>query len=140
MTSFFEIIRFAGLPALIAGIAFGVSAIWPIGSEGPSTDVIAKSAMILVGIAFMVLLLGAVLYQVQNGNFSGRSALVSGACLGLPVAVAFMGWASTNMKPEAEAFVFGAIALLIFWLVLTVFSFCAIYLFPRLIGVMPFGR
>ena len=139
MTSFFEIVRFAGLPALIAGIAFGVSAIWLTGSNGQSTEVIAKSAMIFVGIAFMVLLLGSVVYQVQNENFSGRSALLSGACLGLPVAVAFMCWAATNIKPEAEAFVFGTIALIFCWLVITTFSFCVIYLFPRIVGVLPFG-
>lgn len=96
--------------------------------------------MILVGIAFMVLLLGAVLYQVQNENFSGRGALVSGACLGLPVAVAFMGWAATNMKPEAELLLFAGIALIVSWLLLTVFAFCAIYVFPRVIGKTPFGR
>jgi F0F1-type ATP synthase assembly protein I len=140
VAAFFEIVRFAGLPALIAGLAFGLSALWPIDSSGPSMDEIAKCAMILVGTAYMVLLIGAVLYQVQNETFSGRSALVSGACLALPVAAAFMGWAATSMKPEAAGFVFGGIALLIFWLVLMVFSFCAIYLFPRLVGVIPFGR
>lgn len=140
MAPLIEIIRYAGLPALIAGLAMGFSVLWPFDGAGPSVDAIAKSATITVAFAFMVLLFGAVLYQVQNETFSGRSAMISGAWLSLPLAIAFVGWVATGMKPEADAFVFGTIALFVTWLGTSAFSFCTIYLLPRIVGAMPFGR
>ncbi|MFB0613626.1 hypothetical protein [Aurantiacibacter poecillastricola] len=140
MAPLIEIIRYAGLPALIAGLAMGFSVLWPFDGAGPSVDAIGKSATITVGFAFLVLLFGAVLYQVQNETFSGRSAMISGAWLSLPVAIAFVGWVATGMKPETDAFVFGTIALFVTWLGTSAFSFGTIYLLPRIVGTMLFGR
>lgn len=139
MAALLEIIRFAGLPAIIASFGFAIPHFWTTGG-GSSIEGFAQSAMMAVMIAFMVLLIGAVIFQRLNTTFPARGALLSGASLALPVAIAFVGWVATGMKPETEAYVIGAIVLLICWIFLTPFAFCVIYLFPRLLGAIPLGR
>lgn len=102
--------------------------------------VAAKSALIAIAMSFLTLLIGAVIYQLRNTLFPANGAFISGGLFALPVALAFLIWVATSMKPNVEAVVLGIVGLLVAWGLFTLFAFVVTFLFPRMIGTVTFGR
>lgn len=140
MTPLAQIFRFAGWAALIGALVFVIPDFWQNLGSKPPAEVAAQSAMLGVGIAFLFLLVGSVIYQRLNAVFSARDALASGAVLALPVILTFIAWVAVSVRPSAEAVISGAIVFIAGWVLFSFFAFVVIYLFPRVVGVMPFGR
>lgn len=102
--------------------------------------VAAKSALIAITMSFLTLLIGAVIYQRRNTLFPANGAFFSGLLFALPVALAFLIWVATSMKPNVEAVALGIVGLLVAWGLFTLFAFVVTFLFPRMIGTVTFGR
>ena len=137
---FVAIVRFAGLPAFLVGIAFALPDFWSKLGSDTFMEVATKSALVVVAMSFLTLLMGAVIYQLRNTFFPANGAFVSSALFALPVALAFLIWVATSMKPNVEAVVLGIVGLLVSWAGFTLFAFVVTFLFPRIIGTVTFGR
>lgn len=140
MASFIEIIRFAGWVAIIAGVAFVIPDFWQNAGEPPLIEVVARSAVLAVTIAFMILLFGAVIYQSLNVLFTARDILISGTLLAFPVVLLFMASTAISEKLTFDTVINRAVAFIIFWPLLTLFAFFVMYVFPRIASAVPFGK
>lgn len=140
MEPFVAIVRFAGLPAFLVGMAIAVPDFWSNMGSDSFTKVAAKSALVAISMSFLTILVGAVIYQLRNTFFPASDTLVSSALLALPVALAFLIWVGTSMTPSVEALVLSFVGLLVGWGLFALFAFVVIFLFPRMIGSLTFGR
>jgi hypothetical protein len=137
---FVAIVRFAGLPAFLIGIAIALPGFSSNLGSDTFTKVAAKSALIVIAMSFLTLLIGTVIYQLRNTLFPASGAFVSASLFALPVALAFLIWVGTGIKPSVEAAVLGVVVLLVAWALYTLFAFVVTFLFPRMIGILTFCR
>ena len=136
MEHFVAIVRFAGLPAFLVGIAFALPDFRSNLGSDSFTKVAARSALVVVAMSFLTLLIGAVIYQLRNTLFPASGAFVSASLFALPVALAFLVLVGTVMKPSAEAAVLGIVLPIVAWVMLTLFAFLVTFVFPRMIGTL----
>jgi len=137
---FVTIVRFAGLPAFLVGIAFALPDFWSNLGSDSFTKVAARSISVVIGMSFLTLLIGTVIYQLRNTLFPASGAFVAASLFALPVALAVLNLVATAMKPSVESAVLGIVLMLVAWAMFTLFAFLVTFLFPRMIGILTFGR